>query len=98
MSSAKRSKGTAGLNEGIIGYLQFEDSSLPVRENDTIASCLFRAGILRTGTTKRGEPRGVFCGIGVCQNCVLEVEGEMNVRACVCRARPGTKVNRMVWR
>jgi predicted molibdopterin-dependent oxidoreductase YjgC len=40
-------------------------------------------------TAKRGEPRGMFCGIGVCYECLVTVDEEPNVRACVTEVAPG---------
>ena len=34
-------------------------------------------------TTKRKEPRGLFCGIGQCNDCVVIVNGKPNIRSCV---------------
>ena len=44
-------------------------------------------------TEKRGEPRGVFCGIGICFDCVVTVEGLGRVRSCMVSVRPGMKVS-----
>jgi predicted molibdopterin-dependent oxidoreductase YjgC len=38
---------------------------------------------------KRREPRGLFCGIGICFECMVEVEGQGIVRACQTTARDG---------
>jgi hypothetical protein len=43
-------------------------------------------------TTTAGRPRGVFCGIGVCFDCVATVNGESDVRLCMRRARDGDVV------
>jgi hypothetical protein len=40
-------------------------------------------------TRGSGERRGVFCGIGVCFDCLLTVNGRPNQRACLVRAAPG---------
>nr|WP_276514252.1 2Fe-2S iron-sulfur cluster-binding protein [Actinomadura citrea] len=39
-----------------------------------------------------GAPRGVFCGIGACFDCLLTVNGVRDVRACRRRARDGDVV------
>ena len=36
--------------------------------------------------------RGIFCGIGVCFDCLVVVDGVTNQRACIIEARPGMKV------
>lgn len=43
-------------------------------------------------TSSRGAPRGVFCGIGICFDCLVEVNGERDVRACQRRAADGDVV------
>ncbi|MBS2963124.1 (2Fe-2S)-binding protein [Actinocrinis puniceicyclus] len=60
----------------------------------TIAAALWRAGIVSWRRT-RGEarPRGVFCGIGVCFDCLVTVNGRPNQRACLVPARPGDAVD-----
>jgi D-hydroxyproline dehydrogenase subunit gamma len=43
-------------------------------------------------TSHEGRPRGVFCGIGVCYDCLVEVNGLRDVRACQRRATDGDVV------
>lgn len=49
-----------------------------------------RLGFRRTSA--HGHPRGVFCGIGVCFDCLVEVNGLRDVRACQRRAADGDVV------
>lgn len=49
-----------------------------------------RLALRRTIAT--GRPRGVFCGIGVCFDCIVEVNGLRDVRACQRAARDGDVV------
>jgi hypothetical protein len=69
------------------------DQSFPIRPGDTLAACLMRAGRLAFRRTRRGEPRGVYCGIGICHDCLATVDGTPNVRACITTARPGMIVS-----
>lgn len=56
----------------------------------SIAAALWGAGILTWRTTRvGGRPRGAFCGIGQCYDCLATVNGEPNRRACLVPARPG---------
>jgi len=66
---------------------------LAAREGDTIASALIAAG--RNGlrhTEKRHEPRGVFCAVGRCTDCVMTVDGVPNVRTCITPVRAGMQI------
>ena len=43
-------------------------------------------------TTKLHKPRGMFCSIGRCTDCVMVVDGVPNVRTCMTPLREGMKV------
>jgi predicted molibdopterin-dependent oxidoreductase YjgC len=60
---------------------------------ETVAAVLLAAGIrVFRHTAKHGAPRGVFCGIGICYECLVAVDGVPNVRACVTVVRPGMAI------
>jgi predicted molibdopterin-dependent oxidoreductase YjgC len=66
---------------------------LPALPGQTIAAVLWQAGISSWRRTRGdGRPRGVFCGIGVCFDCLVTVNGRPNQRACLLPARPGDVV------
>jgi len=58
----------------------------------TVAGVLLAAGRLSWRTTRSGAPRGVFCGIGACFDCLLTVNGVADVRACRRRAADGDEI------
>ena len=66
-----------------------DGEAIPFADGDSLAACLMRAGRLATRRSRLGELRGVFCGIGICNDCLLTVDGVPNVRACVTAARSG---------
>lgn len=43
-------------------------------------------------TAKRQEPRGVFCGMGVCYDCLVTIDGRPNVRACMTSVAEGMRI------
>lgn len=62
-------------------------------EGEPIASALMAAGIkVHRHTKKKGLPRGIFCAIGRCTDCVMVVNGEINVRTCITPLREGMKI------
>ncbi|MGF0114860.1 (2Fe-2S)-binding protein [Promicromonospora sp. Marseille-Q5078] len=62
-------------------------------EGQTIAGMLLAARRRSWRTTSAGSaPRGVFCGIGVCFDCLVTVNGARDVRACLRRAADGDVV------
>lgn len=58
----------------------------------SVAGVLLAAGRTSWRRGRTGAPRGVFCGIGVCFDCLVTVNGERDVRACRRRARDGDTV------
>ena len=59
-------------------------------EGEPIAAALLAQGIRVMRKTPRfGEPRGIFCGIGRCTDCIMTVDGIPNVRTCVTPIRTG---------
>jgi hypothetical protein len=71
----------------------FDGDVVPVEEGQTIAAALIAAGHRSWRTTRvGGAPGGVFCGIGVCFDCLATVNGRPNVRACLLVARPGDAI------
>ncbi len=59
----------------------------------TIASALLGNGIVSWRTTRRdGAPRGLFCGIGHCHDCLVDVNDRQSVRACQHLLRAGDHV------
>ncbi|WP_236792996.1 (2Fe-2S)-binding protein [Amycolatopsis sp. GM8] len=71
----------------------FGDREIEVEPGQSIGAALIAAGY-RSWRTTRGEgaPRGVFCGIGVCFDCLVVVNGRPNQRACLTDARPGDRI------
>jgi predicted molibdopterin-dependent oxidoreductase YjgC len=71
----------------------FDGREIPAKSGEPIAAALLAAGVrVLRETPKRGYPRGVYCGIGRCTDCVMTVDGEPNVRTCVTPVRSGMKV------
>lgn len=60
---------------------------------EPIATALREAGVMaHRYTKKKHEPRGVFCAIGRCTDCVMIVDGMPNIRTCITPLEEGMKV------
>jgi predicted molibdopterin-dependent oxidoreductase YjgC len=59
----------------------------------TLAAAMYldNQRIMRT-TPRDGLKRSVFCGMGVCYDCLVKVDGRANVRACQTIVAPGMEV------
>ena len=83
-----------GLERGDAVELRLDGRPVVGYEGESVAAVLFAEGHLSTRTTRGGEPRGVFCGMGVCFDCLVVVDGIPNTRACVTWVREGMDVRR----
>jgi predicted molibdopterin-dependent oxidoreductase YjgC len=63
-------------------------------EGETLAAVLLAQGEIATRTTTKGEPRGIFCGMGICFDCLVVVDGVPSTRACMTWVRDGMVVSR----
>jgi predicted molibdopterin-dependent oxidoreductase YjgC len=62
-------------------------------EGEPIAAAIRAAGVMiHRYTKKRREPRGLYCAIGRCTDCVMIVNGRPNVRTCVTPLEEGMVV------
>ncbi len=58
----------------------------------TIAAAIFIAGEAGFRTSVRREPRGPLCGMGICFECRVTVDGEPHVRSCQTYCRAGMEI------
>lgn len=50
----------------------------------TVLAALISQGLVALKTSRQiREPRGAVCGMGVCYECRVEINGSPNVRACM---------------
>lgn len=72
----------------------FDGEPVAFTEGQTVGAALLNAGIRSWRTTRvGGKPRGIFCGIGICYDCLITVDGQPNARACVLVAADGMEVS-----
>jgi predicted molibdopterin-dependent oxidoreductase YjgC len=62
-------------------------------EGETVAAALHASGVIALRRTAvRGEPRGLFCGMGVCFECLMQIDGRPNQQACLTLVRDNMQV------
>jgi glycine/D-amino acid oxidase-like deaminating enzyme len=72
---------------------QFNGQPIPALDGETIAAALSAIGITTFRHTPSAAPRGLFCGMGACFDCVVTINGRIGQRACLIRAADGMQVN-----
>jgi predicted molibdopterin-dependent oxidoreductase YjgC len=83
-----------GLERGARLSLTLDGRTVNAYEGETVAAVLLAEGHIATRKTRSGSPRGVYCGMGVCFDCLVVVDGVPTTRACVTWVRDGMDVAR----
>lgn len=73
---------------------QFEGREVSAEPGDSIAAALTAAGHLTFGSRRNGQNRGLYCGMGVCHDCLVTANGQRGLRACMTTVTNGMDVQR----
>ena len=80
--------------EPIIFY--FEDKLFTAVDGDNVAAALLRVGKIQFRTDEKNNARGPYCMMGVCFECLVEIDGRSNQQACQTMLLNGMHVRRQV--
>ena len=71
-----------------------DNRPLDAFEGESIGAALLAAGhrVLRRAP-RTGAPRGLFCGMGVCFDCLVTVDRDRRLRSCMTVVRDGMRVD-----
>ena len=63
--------------------VEVDGEPIPAFAGESVATVLLAPGRRTFRHTDHGAPRGLYCGMGVCFDCLVTVDGVENVRACM---------------
>ena len=72
--------------------IEVDGQTILARRGQTVAEALLANGLRVLRTTRKHAPRGVYCGMGICYECRMIVNGVPNVRTCMTLATPECKI------
>ncbi|SAK57541.1 NAD-dependent formate dehydrogenase subunit alpha [Caballeronia hypogeia] len=72
-----------------------DGAPLAVPAFTTVAAALAMAGVSATRRSATGAPRAALCGMGVCQECRVKVDGREHVLGCQTVCREGLSIETM---
>jgi sarcosine oxidase subunit alpha len=72
--------------------IEVDGKSILAYSGQTIAEALLANGLRILRMTRKQSPRGVYCGMGICYECRMIVNGIPNVRTCMTPATPGCRI------
>lgn len=79
---------------GLPAEISFEGEPVMALAGESLAAALTAAGHLGLRQAGPDDRRGLFCGMGVCQECLVEIDGRGAQRACMTATSPGMTVRR----
>lgn len=72
--------------------IEVDGARIEAYPGESLAAALLAAGVRAFRRARSGEPRGPVCNMGVCFECVVAVDGERDLRACMTPVRDGMRV------
>jgi hypothetical protein len=73
--------------------IEFDGRPLTVLGDGSVAAALLAAGVSRFRSTPvSGAPRAPYCMMGVCFECLLQIDGVANAQACLVTVEQGMKI------
>ncbi len=74
--------------------ISFEGEPVQARSGESVAAALVSSGHYGCRTTRGSGDRGVFCGMGICNECAVTINGNAGRLACMEKITPGMSVDR----
>lgn len=85
---------TKGVKRGTPLTIIVDGEKIEAYAGETVASAMLTAGKYQMAESDRtSSPKGVFCGIGVCYNCMVTIDGVPDRQACQTEVRDQMVVN-----
>lgn len=82
-------------NKNSLIEIEFDGTVLDALEGEMVASVLMAAGIMNfRDAPVSNTPRGPYCMMGVCFECLVEIDGVGHQQACLVPVRSGMSIKR----
>lgn len=75
--------------------IEFEGQKFTVGAGETVSAALLASGVEYTRTTEKcNQKRAPYCQMGICFECLMEIDGKANQQSCLTMVRDGMKIKR----
>lgn len=83
---------TPGSTRGEEVHLTIDGREVTAYSSEMVAAAMLAEGVTTFRHTRQGDGRALFCGMGVCFDCLVVIDGVPNLRACMTRVREGMTI------
>ena len=73
-------------------HLRVNGQTVTVAAGTIVAAAIAGAGVTRFRTSVIGLPRGPLCGMGICMECLVTINGRARCRSCQTACEQGMEV------
>ena len=77
---------------GKIVHLHFDGEAVTAFDGDNLAAALLRSGKVKFRTAAKDDPRGPYCMMGVCFDCMITLADGRVEQACQTYAEDGLRL------
>jgi predicted molibdopterin-dependent oxidoreductase YjgC len=84
-----------GIRRGAPVTVTVDGEPMVAYLGESVAAALLADGTATLRTTRAGAERGLYCGMGVCFECLVMIDGAPNTRACMTWVREGMEIHHM---
>lgn len=81
-----------GIRRGAEIEVTLNGKKIKAFEGETVATMMMAENMVAMRTTTEGQPRGIYCGMGVCFDCLVVVDDVTNTRACMTWLKSGMSI------
>lgn len=90
---SKKSKLLPEIDRGAAFEIEVDGKQITAYQGETVAAALLAANIsIFRKTINKHEDRGLYCGMGVCYECLVTINGIHAQRACITLVQEGMKI------
>jgi len=72
--------------------LRVNGNTVSVAMGTVVAAAIAQAGLTRFRRSVSGEARGPLCGMGICMECRVTINGQTHCRSCLTLCADGMEV------
>ena len=81
------------IQRGLLVKINVDGKPVDAYEGETVAAALLSAGISTFRLShNHKQPRGIYCGMGICYECLVTINGVHAQRACVTPVMDGMHI------
>jgi hydrogen cyanide synthase HcnA len=72
--------------------VRLDGQAVDAAEGETVLTVIQALGLRQVARNDHNQISGAYCGMGICQCCLVKIDGRHKRRACQTLVRPGMQI------